>query len=519
MARGVAAPPLAAVVLLAVSSAGCPAPDDEADDADGDGWTTQEGDCDDDNPAAHPGAEDIPGNGVDEDCTGADAAVRPDIQATRIVGETGRYSGTSLSAGADVTGDGVVDLVVGAPGWDEPQCYGRAYVIAGGSPLPEALAAATAEFAPGPNGGSGFGDAVAAVADVTGDGLADVLVGGPYDVTVDGQAGMAYVLPGPLAGLVGIEQSWARLLGDEENRLFGYTLAASDQDGDGVAEVIVGGPTVGTWEPSPGRAWTFDVTDGGDFEVEDSTAEIRGVFPLDRVGRRLLALGDVDGDGVGDLALGAPEPPVDGGAGRVYVVRGPLIGPVELADAILILNGEQEDEHAGQALAVGDMLGSGRPTLAVGAHWHDGGGSLRGRVYLVDASSTGEMSLADTPVQIEGTVDYTTFGQSLAVGDLDGDGQDDLVVGAPGHRAFDDGPGTVRVFLGPIEGPVLLDTDADCIFVGEESRERAGWAVAAGGLVDQDGMPVFAVGAPWASRGGPGAGQVYLVDAEDCLGP
>lgn len=269
---------------------------------------------------------------------------------------------------------------------------------------------------------------------------------------------------------------------------FGAALGdAGDLDGDGVHEVLVG-----AWR-SGGLRGRAELRAGADGRL---LASWRGVHPGDALGWALVGLGDVDGDGLGDLALAAPagEPP----AGRVRLVSG--------ADGRLLreLVGGEAGERFGHALAaLGDVDGDGLGDLAIGAPQASGAGPAAGRVLVVSGGSGALLWVR------QGAAAFDQLGRALASpGDVDGDGLADLAVAAP---LGDDGAfnGGQVLLLGGRDG-ALLQT-----LVGDGVGDQLGTWLAGPGDLDGDGGPELAVAAPGADGAVLDGGVVQVLGVED----
>jgi hypothetical protein len=224
----------------------------------------------------------------------------------------------------------------------------------------------------------------------------------------------------------------------------------------------------------------------------------------------LAAVGDVTGDGISELLIGA----FSGGAGRAYLVSGAVTGSVDLlAESLLVLNGEQDYSYAGMAVSAGDTDGDGLPELAVGAPLDDQGGLDSGVVWLVSGELTGTQSLGDAYTEIHGERTGDFLGAAVAFADLDGDGVDDLVIGATGHGGTQEAAGVVAIFVGNPQGDLLL-SDAFAQLQGLESSEFAGTSSSAGGDYNGDGHADLLVGSPYREVDAGTAGAAYLI-----LGP
>ena len=452
----------------------------------------------------------------------------------------GDFAGTSVSSAGDVNGDGYADLLVGAR--FGAASVGEAYVVFGkaadpsdpfGSPDSDNrqvvdstnLAAADGFIIQGDASNDNVGFSVSSAGDVNGDGYTDLIIGAPYG-DPDGDrtnAGEAYLIFGKASG-------------------FGSDMG--------------------------GR----QVIDLGDLAAGDGFI-IRGDMAGDRAGNSVSSAGDVNGDGYADLIIGAllgDDGGDDGGddAGEAYVVFGKPdnfgvaegggrvidLSSLEAADGFVIQGDTTGDFAGGRHISsAGDVNGDGYADVIIGARGGDDGGTDAGEAYVVfgkasdfgsPPDSTGRrvvdltnLSAADGFI-IQGETAYDGAGQGISgAGDLNGDGFDDLLVGAPrgddGEPADEDDYGEAYVVFGKSTGTsntfgelvgsrrVVDLTDlsaADGYTIrGDAADDRAGYSVSVAGDVNGDGYADLIIGANLADVTNPDgtprtdAGEAYVV--------
>ena len=385
----------------------------------------------------------------------------------RIDGEAeGVEAGNAVAGAGDIDDDGRADLVVGAwrTGFDAPggELVGRVYVVFG---KPDAEAVSLANVTDGWGGyaitgaaSSDFaGAAVDGGGDVDGDGTPDVIIGAPSSDPNGPESGRAYVVFGKVdtapVSLADVEAGVGgfAIEGEQPLDAAGHAVAnAGDWNGDGLADVVVG---TGETADLRGRVYlVLGKSDGERVELSEVAQGVGG-FALegenegDHAGASVAGLGDVNGDALDDFAFSAYG--ADGFRGRTYVVFGrdddvtPTLSDL-VVDGGLVIEGEHADDFSGAALSrAGDMNGDGLADLAIGA-WRAGSDvPLSGRAYVVfGRAEAGSVELAEVGnglggFAIEGETANSFAGRALAGGgDVDGDGVDDLVVGAYGANDY-----------------------------------------------------------------------------------
>ena len=462
-------------------------------------------------------------------------------------------TGGMSAAGGDFNGDGVGDILLGAPFGDGPGNSrleaGEAYVIYGPRALEGEidLAGGGADVTIwGALAGDNLGFSVIS-GDLNGDGVDDVVVGAPGSnglTNVRTDLGEAYVIFGSpsLAGTVDlaeVEQDFTFRPAEGFTRV-GTTFAIGDVNADGVDDLIAGGPgggrvegsSVGSPRTTEGEVYVVFGGAGlvGEKDVARGEEDVRlkGAAELDGFGRS-VASGDVNGDGVDDIVVGASsaDGPDDARqeAGEAYVFFGStaLAGRVDSADAALTVLGAGEREALGAAVAGGDFNGDGLADIVLSAHFRGAPGGSRpnaGTAYVIfgSASLGGVLDLAGqaTDAVVFGRDAFDFMPSAMAAADTDGDGLDDLALGAAAAAGPENSrPGAGEAYVlsgGALAGQIDLRVDVDAaVFVyGALSDEEAG-RVASWSDIDGDGKPELLLLAPGRQDGSGGRGRLYLV--------
>ena len=416
--------------------------------------------------------------------------------------------GCAVASAGDVNGDGFDDVLVGAYLYDGGFTdEGAAFLFAGSASGPEAVAFWTTQSN---QESSQFGWSVASAGDVDGDGFADLVVGAPYWDEASADEGAAFVYLGSASGPSTVA-TWTAA-SEQAAALLGYSVAsAGDVNGDGFSDLVVGIPQYDSGETDEGAAWLFAGSPSGLATAADWAGEGGQVGAL--FGSSVASAGDVDGDRYSDLVVGASQHD-DGETdeGAAFVFAG---SPAGLAAVpIWTGHGDQAGAQYGASVAsVGDVDGDGFGDLLIGAPFYDDPEQDEGAAFLYIGSSAGPAVVASWTGQ--GDQALAWYGYSVgAAGDVNGDGYGDVVVGAPLYDAGQTDEGAALVYLGSASGP---DTVGSWLVESDQAGARLGHSVASAGDVDADGFDDLIVGAAtW--DGGEGAAFEFPGNGGDATG-
>jgi hypothetical protein len=475
------------------------------------------GDCDDLEPLARPDGVELCGNGIDDDCSGGAPECQLEgefgvsdsspVVAARLRGAAaGDQLGYWVSSAGDVNGDGKADLILGArTDATVAADAGAAFVVTAPVAGDVVVGAGLGAHLLGVDGGDYAGTSVAGVGDVDGDGFDDVVVGAQSEATSGSGAGAVYLVRGPMSGEISLSTAYATMFAAAAGDAVGLASSyVGDMDGDGYTEVVAGASGGDT-------AYILYGPVSGSMDLSAADVAITGAVNS-ALGVGLGAAGDVDGDGLADLLVGAEDYDASGrnDAGAVYLFLGPgAVGDTGDAEAEFL--GAAANEKLGRALCGGDLDADGRSDVVLGAYNSDAGGSNAGRVYGFTSVAGGSYDLAlGAPLVMDGESNGDYAGRSVDAGDIDGDGTADLIVGAYLDAVAGTEAGAVFVAYGPLSGIFGLDA-AELRLRGEAADDRLGRHVAFAGDVDGDGAGDLILASYHNDVTGDDAGAVYLV--------
>lgn len=424
---------------------------------------------------------------------------------------------------SDLNDDGIADLVISAPLADfGGRNAGAVHVFFGSLGVQADTMASDADVTiVGFSTQGRFGTSVL-TGDLNGDGFDDIAVGAPMDDANGDDNGAVYIFDGPLeSNLINATDANHILTGEAGHMgdLFGTALAFGDVDDDGRVDLVVSAirDDAGGIMTDCGAVYTFlDSATLANVSADQADAKVIGVEDGDQLGNMIL-IGDVNADGADDLVVSAVrfDPPLPvprrQDAGGVFIFLGGSAPAVDANSADIILTGEDVGDEFGAGLAVGDIDGDGVKDVMVGAPKNDRLGFDVGRVYMFKGGATLASAYApEADVILSGQPSNDNFGETLTCGDTNGDGMDDIVIGAPraSHGAIHNGRSFV--FNGSTEMVDGVATMADMIQTGEPSSHEAFGTCTKVADWNRDGMADVLVSAPGNDGNGPSSGRVYV---------
>jgi len=355
------------------------------------------------------------------------------------------FGGCVATAG-DVNGDGFADVIVGAAHHSNGETgEGRAFVFHGS---PTGVSNTPAWTAEGNQEDARFARSVSTAGDVNGDGYSDVIIGSPLFDDDQLDEGRAFVFLGSASGLAA-SPAWTTDGNQPGAELGGALALAADRNGDGYCDVIIGAASFDTPMQDAGRVFVYHGSHNGLPSIATETFD--GNQADAQLGSVVAPAGDVNGDGFADVIAAAStvESPVPGEiAGLIH--HGSAAGLAPVADWKHEI--DQAEAWYGWSIAsAGDVNGDGYGDIIVGAINYDGGETNEGTAFVFHGSANGISLVPDWSA--EGNQAFAEFGYAVGTaGDVNGDGYDDVLVGSPQYGNGEAAEGRAWLYLGSPTG-------------------------------------------------------------------
>ena len=471
----------------------------------------------------------------------------------KIFGEDpGDRSGTSVSNAGDINGDGYDDVIIGAYQGEKDSEYdqGISYVIYGKPSgfddidlgVSSSFTGAVGFKVVGEDRGDESGFKVSGLGDINSDGYDDFIIGAYSAEEDELYQGISYVIYGKSVGFEDIElgdsssfmgTAGFKIIGEDNDDSVGSSVSgAGDINGDGYDDLLIGAFNAnesgeygqGISYVVYGKSVGFEDIDLGDSSSFTGTVGFRiiGGGRGDRSGASVSSVGDVNGDGYDDIIIGAYS-----NQGKSYVVYGKSVGfeDIDLGDSSSFTGsagfkivGEDDGDRSGASVSeAGDINGDRYDDMIVGAYQAEEDSEMdQGISYVIYGKSSGfeNIDLGDSS-SFTGAVGFKIVGEDgsdnsgvsvSGAGDVNGDGYDDLIIGAFKAEESLEDEGISYVIYGKSEGFEDVDLGDDLTglgfrIIGKDSQDRSGRSVSGAGDVNGDGYDDLIVGANLAEKG------------------
>ncbi|TFG02156.1 MAG: hypothetical protein EU542_05555 [Promethearchaeota archaeon] len=401
-----------------------------------------------------------------------------------FVGESGGdESGHALGAGGDVNGDGFDDLLISAPLNEETgEDDGQIYLILGkasGWQLNTSLANADASFL-GEVMSDRAGNSIDIIEDVNGDNYDDILIADKWNDEYEINGGKIYLIFGKASGWemdIGLSSCNASYLGKKANDHAGFSISGvGDVNGDTFGDFLIGAYLNDELGTSTGQSYLIFGKELGwntDVNLTNVDVTFNGENEYDASGTSVAGVGDLNGDNYNDFMIGAPgNDESKNSAGQAYIIFGKETwnSVYNLSDVDASFHGENYNDQLGTCLAGAfDINNDTYDDILLGAKGYQSGGS-RGKTYLIFGKETGwsmDTSIQNADASFIGEKNSDVSSNSLAgIGDVNGDGFDDFLIGAHQFSYSESLIGKVYLFFGA----------EDRIFISPTPQSISGYA-------------------------------------------
>ena len=428
--------------------------------------------------------------------TGLDTSVKSIVESNQS-----NAAMHSVSSAGDVNGDGYDDVIVGASSYANGQSREGAVFVYRGSA--SGIDTSASSFFESNQAHARMGYSVAGAGDVNGDGYSDVIIGA-YDYDKgETDEGAAFVYHGSSSGLTTSASTFYQ--SNQTTAYMGWSVSgAGDVNGDGYSDVIVGVEGYDNGQVGEGAAIVFHGSSNGVSTTASSLMESNQVGAT--MGISVSDAGDVNDDGYGDVIVGASNyTNGETTEGAAFIFYGSSIG-IDTSASSIVESNQAQAKMGFSASGAGDVNGDGYDDVIVGAHNYNNGEDFEGAAFIYHGSSTG----LDTTVAslLESNEAYAFMGWSVSgAGDVNGDGYSDVILGSWNYTNGQTREGATFVYHGSSSG---VDTTISSFYESNKAEGRMGYSVSGAGDVNGDGYDDVIVGASSYNNGESGEGVALV---------
>ncbi|MAA80622.1 MAG: hypothetical protein CL916_15305 [Deltaproteobacteria bacterium] len=427
---------------------------------------------------------------------------------------TGDRLGTGLAYLGDADGDGIDDFALGSGMHSDSYVQaGKVYLM---KSYEDTMDAPARSFL-GSGAKSFLGMHIASAGYIDSDPRPDLLLGATGSNLGGVDSGAVYLLTFEDywytgSAQVDLDNSTRIFVGEDAgDKLGSVLLGPGDLDGDGLGDVVLGSPEHSSVGYRLGRVYVH-------LSNREEPLLLDGMTSSGLFGTQVVSVGDLDGDGIPELWISAPGGSSQRSA--VYMFSGGSFydGIATIDDAQVVIEAEEYGTDFGVMLSSGDLDGDGLLDLLIGAPFDNTTGYQAGALYVYYASSyryATQLSDSDADVTLYGeNAEHMLGTAATALDDLDGDGGQELLVAAPGFSGKYTRSG--KIYYMPSSEVMLPDFSLDSArrsFTGEFDHDEAGSFLQSIGDLDGDGLGEFLIAAPMANGSSSDSGRVYVMSS------
>lgn len=408
------------------------------------------------------------------------------------------WLGSAVAPAGDVNGDGFSDVLVGSYAFDHGQKdEGSVFVWYGnGSSIKESVVTNLEMNQPA----SQFGWSVAGAGDVNGDGFGDVIVSANGFDNGQPSEGAAFIFHGSAQGVSPVPTT--TLESNQQHANLGMVSSAGDVNGDGFGDVVAGVPLYDNGSANEGRVSIYYGSPSGISNVNETT--FLGTQHEGQLGASVSSAGDINKDGYGDIVVGESGYDLSdweySDEGRVWVYYGSSGGVMPNGT---VLNGQLDNLYFGYSLSGADINGDSYSDVLVGCTYFEDGEYYEGAAFVYYGSQTG--IIPSNPTILQSNVIGALMGDRIATCDVNGDGFNDIAVGATAYSNPENAEGAIFIYYGSDKG---LNTNPAIV----ESNIANGYfgRLSSAGDVNGDGYSDLIVGSYGYTNGQENEGACYL---------